>query len=349
MKNDPAVRAVIAAWRRLTTEAARRRAGPGAPLVIACSGGADSSALAIALSAAVAGSREAPRVVLGHVVHDLRPRREALADRDATRDLAARLGLEFREAAVRVRTGKSARLNAEGAARIARYRAMARMARDLGIAFVATAHHADDQLETVLMALLRGAGPRGLSGVAEVRRHEGVSIIRPLLAARIGRADAERICREFGWTWREDSTNTDESRLRAAVRRRVTPVLKAIRPRAADLACATASLMADLAGLVRSRAARLLALRVQDPASGAPRWERSRLRRVRPVVLGEMLRLAASEHGEGRGADRVGQRSLGPVVRAIRDDCTDPRRFMAGGIEVDVTARTVTIRKRRTG
>lgn len=348
MKNDPAVRAVVAAWRRLTTGPARRRAGPGAPLVIACSGGADSSALAIALAAAVAGSRAAPRVVLGHVVHDLRPRREALADRDATRELAARLGLEFREAAVRVRTSKSARLNAEGAARTARYRAMARMARELGIATVATAHHTDDQLETVLMALLRGAGPRGLSGVAEVRRHEGVSIIRPFLAARVGRADTERICREFDWTWREDATNTDQTRLRAAVRQRVVPALRAIRPHAADRACGTASLMADLAGLVRSRAARLLALRVQDPAGGASRWERARLRRIRPVVLGECLRLAAAELAGGRGGDKAGQRALGPVLRAVRDDCTDPRRFVVGGIEVDVTARAVTIRKRRT-
>lgn len=347
MKKDPAVRAVIAAWRRLTTPRDRARAGPGAPVLVACSGGADSSALAVALAAA--GGRSPARVVLGHVVHDLRPRAQALADRDATRELAARLGLEFVEAAVKVREGPTRRTNAEGAARAARYAALASLARREGLAFVATAHHADDQLETVLMALLRGAGPRGLAGVAESRCvAPGVRVIRPLLAAGVGRADAERICRAFGWAWREDATNADRSRLRAAIRHRVVPVLKAIRPDAAARARATARLMHDVDRALRAGAAKLWAVRGETDDSGA-QWDRSRLRRVPGVVLGELVRLAAKELA-GRGAclDKLGQSAIGPIVRAIRDGSTEPRRFAVGGIQFDVTARAVTIRKRRT-
>lgn len=347
MKKDPAVRAIIAEWRRLTTARGGARRGAGEAVLVACSGGADSSSLAIALSAA--GGREPARVVLAHIVHDLRPRAEALADRDATRKLAGLLGLEFVEAEVHVRRGAARRANAEGAARAARYAALAELAKREGLGFIATAHHADDQLETVLMALMRGAGPRGLAGVAESRPlASGVRVIRPMLAAGVSRGDAERICRDFGWEWREDATNTDQSRLRAAVRLQVIPVIKSIRPRAASRACAMARLMHDVERLVRGGAARLWARRESEAATGSARWNRPALRRVSAAVLGELVRGSARQlDGPSARADRLGQSALGPVVRAIKDDSTEPRRFTIGGIEVDVTSRTVTIRKRR--
>lgn len=347
MKKDPAVRAIIAAWRRLTTPRERARAGAGEPVLVACSGGADSSALAIALAAA--GGREPARVVLAHIVHDLRPRAQALADRDATRKLAGLLGLGFVESAVQVRVGAARRANAEGAARAARYAALAELAKREELRFVATAHHADDQLETVLMALMRGAGPRGLAGAAESRSlAPGVRVIRPMLAAEANRADAERICRTFGWEWREDATNTDESRLRAAVRHQVVPMIRSIRPRAAERACAMARLLHDVERLVRGRASRLWARRESDAAAGSARWNRPALRRVSAAVLGELVRVSAHRlAGPSARADRLGQSTVGPVVRAIRDESTEPRRFTIGGIEVDVTSRTVTISKRR--
>lgn len=347
MKKDPAVRAIIAEWRRLTTARGEARRGAGESVLVACSGGADSSALAIALAAA--GGRQPARVVLAHIVHDLRPRAEALADRDATRKLAGLLGLEFVEAEVHVRRGAMRRANAEGAARTARYAALTELAKREGLRFIATAHHADDQLETVLMALMRGTGPRGLAGVAELRPlAPGVQVIRPMLAAGVSRGDAERVCREFGWEWREDATNTDQSRLRAAVRHQVVPVIKSIRPRAAERACAMARLQHDVERLVRGRAAGLWDQRQPGTAAGSAGWDRSTLRRCSAAVLGELVRRSARQlAGPSARADRLGQSTVGPVVRAIKDDSTEPRRFTTGGIEVDVTSRMVTIRKRR--
>lgn len=334
-------RRVVAQWRRLTTPSARagaRGRGAGAGTLLAVSGGADSSAMALAM-AALAGPA---RLVIGHVVHDLREPAAALADRDATRALADRLGLEFVERSVRVRDEPG---NAEAAARRLRYRALAEMARGVGVRFVATAHHADDQLETVLMAMLRGAGPRGLAGIAERRRlvgaggqeqGGGVWVVRPMLV--LGRASAERLCRESGWPYRVDSTNADTTRLRAALRARVTPVLAELRPEAAARAVGLSRLMRGVCALVDRRSARL--------AGGSPvgPWARSAVRRAGEVEIGQLLRNAAAVASPGQaGADRLSARVVGAAVAAIKDGCTDPRRCRLGGVEVLVTAREVTV------
>ena len=251
-RRDADVAAIVRAWRRQTT--LRKRDGKeaqGGRTLVGCSGGADSVALLLALAAAT------DRLVVGHVVHDLRPREEALADREFVRDLAERLGLEFAEAEVGVKAkrkergakGGSGTRNVEALARRARYAALMEMAGERGIRFVAVAHHADDQLETVVMSLLRGSGPAGLSGMPE-RRVLGwpdelrVWLVRPMLGAvirgGITREVCRRMCERAGIAWREDATNADTSRLRSAVRHRVVPVLKEIRPSAAERATSAA-------------------------------------------------------------------------------------------------------------
>ncbi len=206
----PATLAIVRSWREL--------AGGGAPTLVACSGGADSVALALAL-----WSSKAP-VTLGHVVHDLRPAEEARADRDLTRALADRLKCPFLESSIEV-AGVG---NDEGVARARRYRALASMAQEAGIGFVASAHHANDQLESMLMAIARGAGPEGLAGVARTRPiGDGVTLIRPMLMAT--RADAEAICNAVGAEWAHDLTNDDTARLRCAVREGPARALMEIR------------------------------------------------------------------------------------------------------------------------
>lgn len=318
------VRTIARSWRSLAANSTSART------LIACSGGADSGALALALWSAGA------EIVLGHVVHDLRPPEESLADRDATKDLAARLGLSFVEASVRCRDGS----NAEGAARRARYRALAGLASEIGAPFVASAHHADDQLESMIMGLLRGAGPAGLAGVAPSRSlNERVTLIRPML--QTSRADAESICAAAGFQWANDRTNLDTTRLRAALRHGPLADIAALRPGSAARASRAADHLRDACLVIESRV-----LAVFGEANS---WPRNTLREETALVVGAGLRRAAMRITGGLGADRLGARVVDPVVRAVRDTSTEPRVFAwqlgENRVRVAVSARTVTLER----
>ncbi len=320
------------AWRSLTGGSARRDSERAT--LVACSGGVDSSALAIALS----GVRPAP--VVGHVVHDLREPSETAADRDAARALAERLGLAFAEAEVFVRDGPG---NAEARARRARYDALARMAAAQGCGFVATAHHADDQLETVLMRLIRGAGPRGLGGIRPVRSLGPVSVVRPMLA--MARSEAVRLCLDAGWAWREDASNRDESMVRNAIRARVIPEIRAIRPDAAERAAVTATVCRLTADAVEREARLVLnaaTRRAAEGGEGGLVLARAGLAAAPMAVRCEALRMVLKDAG-GTGADRAGWRVLGPAARAIGDRGTEPRTFRVGTIVVSVRAHEVSV------
>lgn len=314
-----APRAILRAWRELTGGRAVRDAAR--PTLAACSGGADSSALAIALAR--------PGTVLGHVLHDLRPPAEARADRDAVAALARRLGLPFVEASVRVRGRKG---NAEANARRARYQALARMARDTGCRFVATGHHAGDAAETILMRLLRGTGPRGLAGVLTTRPLPGdVTLVRPMLG--VTRADAQTLCAAAGWAWREDATNTDQTRLRAAIRRRVMPALEEISPGSTRRMAAAAASIAAAGSLVRDQAGQVLRAEGNAPRT---QWRRADLRALPPVVLAEAVRMMG---GRGSGRQQVMQ-----ATRAIAGDGPEPREFRVGHAILEVRASLVRVR-----
>lgn len=343
-RRQPAAARIVRAWRELTGDPASgrpRRIGPGARTLVACSGGADSSALLLALATA---SRD---VVVAHVIHDLRPRAETEADRIAVRRLAQWLGLECDERWISVPRGRGTG-NPEALARRLRYAALEEMARAHGCRFVATAHHADDQLETMLMGLIRGAGPRGLAGIA-VRRPMtgpgGVQLIRPMLGDRSGRvapstrADAEAICRAAGWSWRTDLTNADATLLRNAIRRNVLPILESLRPGASRRAARSAAVLGFVAAMVSRRAAMVARQASREPVNGqaALVWRRAILRRQSPMVVGEVLRSSR------RGSDRLGRRALAAAVQAIRDDSTEPRVLRVGGLEFHVRADTVTV------
>lgn len=348
-QRHPVAKQIVRAWRELTGHTTRGPLGSDAGTLLACSGGADSSALVLALA-----SLGEPMVV-GHIVHDLRPRAEALADRDAAARLADRLGLRFVEAEVSVRARGG---NAEDAARRLRYEALAKLARESGCPFVATAHHADDQLETLLMRLLRGSGPSGLAGVAARRRlAAGVTLIRPMLTA--ARAEAESICDTEGWVWQTDTTNADVSRLRAAIRHRVVPVLKEIRPDAPRRAAGTARLMRAAAEVIDDRVAAVMkhaldhaetrAGSTKNGISAVIRWPREALKDEPAIVIGGALRAAARRIGRGRGLDRVGQASIDRVVRAIGDGVGGRRELRLGPALVRVSAATVTVERASKG
>lgn len=314
---------MVRAWRRLT--------GGDGVTVVACSGGADSTALLLALWGATS------RVVAAHVVHDMRSREESERDRDWVAGLAAKLGVAF------VSEGVAARAlggNLEAACRKARYAALARMAAGAGAAWVATGHHAGDQAETVLMRLMRGAGPRGLGGMRAKRVlsvEPRVVQVRPALG--VEPADLKGMCTRLGVAWVEDATNADVTRVRAAVRHGVLPALVGISPRVMERIGVAAELCAESAAVVRGVAEAALAKGVRE--AGGVVFGRAEMRALPAVVVGECVRMAAEREGR---RDRLSWRVVRPVAEAIRDGKEHRREFRVGSSWCVVDAARILIR-----
>lgn len=276
-------------------------------------------------------------MVLAHIVHDMRPRAQAMADRDAACALASLLQTPFVEAEV---TGlRSGGHNIEAAARQARYRELTGLARAHGCDFIATAHHADDQAETLLLRLLRGSGARGLAGIRASVAHADRTIIRPMLG--ITRAQSEQICTVAGWDYVIDSTNTDPARARGWLRQEITPRLDARFPGWSGRAASMVEDMAIAASLLGERAEALWRLSCRTPAGLS--WSRAELRGADRLALSDLLCLCAKRLVGGRGLDRAPRREQASVIAAIQDESTHPRTFRLGRLRVVVTAKLVKI------
>lgn len=196
-------------------------------IAVALSGGLDSMVL-LRLAHAYARERGADLHAF-HVHHGLSPNADAWRDHCAA--ACAQLGVAFDWRAVDVVKGKS---GVEAAARKRRYAALGDMCRAHGVDVLLTAHHLDDQAETVLLQLLRGSGPAGLSGMDRANRaptllgDERLLMARPLLGA--ARAELEALAREAGIAWVEDESNSDPRYARNALRHTVMPALAAAFP-----------------------------------------------------------------------------------------------------------------------
>jgi tRNA(Ile)-lysidine synthetase-like protein len=174
--------------------------------------------------------------VVAHLDHHLRP--DSAADARFVREQARRAGAAFVQGDWRAHAARG--IGIEAAARQARYRFLAEVARTHGLRHVATGHHRDDQAETVLHRLVRGVGPAGLKGI-RCRRPLGdhATLVRPLLP--FGRAEILAYLAAEGLPWREDPTNRDGANLRSIIRARLMPFLS---PGVEDLA----GRLADLSG-----------------------------------------------------------------------------------------------------
>jgi tRNA(Ile)-lysidine synthase len=224
---------------------------------VALSGGADSVALAwIVAELADAGRCRSAGLI--HVHHGLRGA-DADADEAFCRRLAAELGcpIDVVRVDVRARVGRT-RESLEAAARALRYDAFAAAARRLGASLVATAHTADDQAETVLLRLLRGAGARGLGGI---RQRRG-PYVRPLLGVR--RADLVCYLERRGATFRDDASNRDVSIPRNRLRHELMPVVERLAPGAVAALARTAALAGDDEAYLERRALRAMARASRD-------------------------------------------------------------------------------------
>lgn len=307
----------------------------------------DSCALAIALAARAAHGS----LVLGHVVHDMRSAELSEGDARACEALAERLRIPF------VRTGvaiKHAGGNPEGVARRERYRALGEMARAHGCGVVATAHHAGDQLETVLMRLVRGAGPAGLGSIAPRRRLDDleprVMLIRPMLG--VTHEETMAICTQAGWAWREDHTNLDTTRLRSALRHGVIPALLAAAPAARQRAGELAMLSREIAGFIEQEACMLRDRAAMQGNSGEDgrergnnprRFQRSIVQQSPRAVCMAFLQREIRDLSPA-SRDRVSQRSLRAAAAAIRSSNGERREFLWRGVVMIVHGQVVELR-----
>ena len=193
-----------------------------APLLVAYSGGAD-SALLLTLAKAYGDEHNLP-VYAAHLHHGIRGEE---ADRDLAfcRQTAAAMGIDLFEKHVDIpalsrQTGQSI----ETAARDARYAFFEELMQAHHLPILLTAHHADDQLETLLFRLLRGSGSKGMGGIPQVRPFGGGWLIRPLLPYT--KAEILCECRDRGVTFVTDSTNLSPSHTRNRLRHSVIPLLE---------------------------------------------------------------------------------------------------------------------------
>ena len=281
------------AARVLATVRRRQLWKPGARVVAAVSGGADSVAL-VHLLAELAAGGHVDLVGLAHLNHRLRGEE---SERDATfcarlaRDFGLPLDVETIEVA---RLAEAERRSLEDAARQARYAFLERARQRLHADVIAVAHTRDDQAETVLLRLLRGSGPGGLAAIAPKRGH----VVRPLIDLR--RAELVKFLTDRGRTWVEDSSNRDPRFVRTRVRHELIPWLAEhvnlavvdVLARTADIAADERRLLGELAEAARAR--------VQDESGTLDRaallaepraLQRRILRAAAAPVLGRELRM----------------------------------------------------------
>lgn len=216
---------------------------PGLPLAVALSGGADSTALLLACARRWPG-----RVLAFHVHHGLQAAADCFEVHCRTVCAELKVPLSVRRVDARHASGESP----EDAARRARYASLAVLAREAGVHDVALGHHADDQTETILLALSRGAGLAGLSGMPARVRRDGLSYHRPFL--QLAGGEVRAWLSSQGLTWIDDPSNGDARYTRNRIRGVLLPALEQVFPqfrstfaRSASHAAQAQSLLVELA------------------------------------------------------------------------------------------------------
>lgn len=224
----------------------------GAKILVACSGGADSLALLEILWRLA--SRHDWQVFAAHYEHGIRGE-ESLADAAFVAEFCRLRHIPcFVEHGRAVEAAQENSQTLEQAARDLRYAFLERICREQGLAYIATAHHADDQAETVLMRILRGTGVKGL-GAMRPRSGARIHIVRPLLG--VTKAEVLAYCQAQGLDYRQDATNFVADCTRNRLRLELLPRLsQEYNPEIRRSLCQLAEVAAETADFLQGEVSR---------------------------------------------------------------------------------------------
>lgn len=305
-------------------------------IVVAVSGGADSTALILAIDELKTRNKLSNEICVAHLDHRLR--KSSAMDAKWVSELAKKLG--FRAVIGRSQVAEKARYesdNVEQAARKARYAFLERTAKKVSASYVLTAHTMDDQAETVLMRLMRGSAGAGLGGMEAVRplaKNSSIQLVRPLLWAR--RDETEEYCRFRKSEFLTDEMNDDQRFARVKVRKQLLPLMQSFNNRIVEALSRTASQLREDSAVLFENSDALLrrasvskqvdetkpaALDVKLLANSAPALRRRALRQWLAEARGsarklEMVHLLAVERLlEGSAGGRVVELPNGGRVR----------------------------------
>jgi tRNA(Ile)-lysidine synthase len=294
-------------------------------LLIAVSGGPDSTALLL-MATEWAKRRGKPRIEAATVDHGLRP--ESADEAKAVAKLCARLGIGHR---VLQWKGVKPTSRLQERAREARYRLLVDHAKTIGADAVVTAHHADDQAETVLFRLLRGSGVAGLRGMDVMSARDGMTIARPLI--RLKKRDLIAFANARGAPFVDDPSNTDprfaRTRLRALLARLGEEGLDAeALDRLARRARETEEALAHLTAEVEARL-------------GSEGALDARALFAVPIAIGRRILARRIAEAGGRDASRIGLEKIEALAAGLGHALKERRAHSAnvGGALVRLTAK----------
>ena len=314
----------------------------GDTVVIGVSGGADSLVLLHVLRR-LKGDYSV-RLVAGHLEHGIRGE-ESLGDADHVRDICQGWGVPVTVVHRDVPAiARQRRLAIEEAARQERYRFLGDLARSVGGRTVAVAHHGDDQVETVLMHLLRGSGLAGLRGMRPLSRLDDlrlgqepavppdaadrIRLIRPLLTVQ--RAAIEEYCREQGLRPRFDRSNLDTTYFRNRLRHELLPVLETYNPSVREVLRRTAEAIAGDYEVLRQRLAEVLSEVVRAESAEAISFDLEVLRALPDGLARSVLREGI--HRLRWSLRNVGWVHVDEALRVVRRGQTGMAATLPGGL-----------------
>ena len=262
----------------------------GQTLLAAVSGGPDSVCLLHILS----GLRDEPGLKLhtAHLDHCLRGL-ESAEDAAYVAALSNRLGVPSTLDRVDVNAyRRQHRLSLEEAAREVRYRFLAETARETGAFAIAAGHTSDDNVETILMHLLRGSGTRGLGGLQPESQIFGATVVRPLLD--VSRAETSDYCRRHELAPRQDASNLSLKPFRNRIRHKLIPLLKQYNPQVEEALLRTASIAAADIDFIDELVAAARG-EIAGQEGGGFTLDKDGFRKLHPAIRRGLLRLLIGE------------------------------------------------------